>query len=77
MRSYKVKSYYIVFDISHKKTEGYHDTLYFESENCEDILHHFNGFLKGRDYNNIRLFRFTTKKEYEESYQRWFKELKV
>lgn len=72
-----MKSYYIVFDISHKKTEGYHDTLYFESENCEDILHHFNGFLKGRDYNNIRLFRFTTKKEYEESYQRWFKELKA
>lgn len=70
-----MKSYYIVFDVTHKKTQGYCDCLYFESNNCEDILHHFNGFLAGRDYKDIRLMRFTNKKEYQESYQRWMKEL--
>ena len=68
-----MRDYYIVFDRTHKTTPGYCDTLYFSSERCEDILHHFKGFMRDRNYQDVVLMKFDTKKQWDDSYREWLK----
>ena len=64
-------SYYLIIDVSGKRTIGYTDRLYFGCSNSTNILRRVKGFIAGRNIDDLRIYRFETKRAYEDSYKTW------